>query len=201
MFKMIGAAVAAIALSWGGAASAAVVMAPFASQYGDAGRLFFHCSTCEQGEPLTFTTATFSGITDLYFDWYTSGLTIDGMVIENAKPFTNVRLWSHTWTSVVGQTAADGSFVFSGSSWDGDFPRYFRLTVGLEEFDVTSFAAHGHALVSNVPEPSTWAMMIVGFGLSGAAIRRRRVKRSACAIYFDKSPARELAHAALGRAS
>lgn len=24
-----------------------------------------------------------------------------------------------------------------------------------------------------VPEPSTWAMMIVGFGMAGAAMRRR----------------------------
>ena len=25
-----------------------------------------------------------------------------------------------------------------------------------------------------VPEPSTWALMIAGFGLAGAALRRRR---------------------------
>jgi hypothetical protein len=25
-----------------------------------------------------------------------------------------------------------------------------------------------------VPEPATWAMMITGFGLAGAAMRRRR---------------------------
>ncbi len=27
---------------------------------------------------------------------------------------------------------------------------------------------------AGVPEPSTWAMMILGFGLAGAAVRRRR---------------------------
>jgi hypothetical protein len=27
--------------------------------------------------------------------------------------------------------------------------------------------------VSGVPEPTTWAMMIVGFGLAGGALRRR----------------------------
>jgi hypothetical protein len=28
--------------------------------------------------------------------------------------------------------------------------------------------------VSAVPEPATWAMMIIGFGGAGVAIRRRR---------------------------
>ena len=27
-----------------------------------------------------------------------------------------------------------------------------------------------------VPEPATWAMMIAGFGLTGAAIRRRKTR-------------------------
>jgi len=36
-------------------------------------------------------------------------------------------------------------------------------------------------LSSAVPEPATWAMMITGFGLAGAAIRRRRVTFSMAA--------------------
>jgi len=32
----------------------------------------------------------------------------------------------------------------------------------------------GRATVNAVPEPSTWAMMVVGFGFIGAALRRRR---------------------------
>ena len=32
--------------------------------------------------------------------------------------------------------------------------------------------------VSNVPEPASWAMMIAGFGLAGAAVRRRATKAS-----------------------
>jgi hypothetical protein len=28
-------------------------------------------------------------------------------------------------------------------------------------------------ITSGVPEPATWAMMIVGFGLVGSAVRRR----------------------------
>jgi hypothetical protein len=30
--------------------------------------------------------------------------------------------------------------------------------------------------IGNVPEPSTWAMMLIGFGAAGAALRRRKVR-------------------------
>ena len=53
-----------------------------------------------------------------------------------------------------------------------------------KEGDILSFAATGtsdslggyldNITISAVPEPATWAMMIAGFGLAGAAIRRRR---------------------------
>jgi hypothetical protein len=33
-------------------------------------------------------------------------------------------------------------------------------------------------LVGSVPEPSTWAMMLAGFGLIGMAMRRRGVQNS-----------------------
>lgn len=45
-------------------------------------------------------------------------------------------------------------------------------------FTSTTATAFGPALdgvsVAAVPEPATWAMMIFGFGLVGAAMRRRR---------------------------
>lgn len=41
------------------------------------------------------------------------------------------------------------------------------------EHDVSHIAFWGSELSSAVPEPATWAMMIMGFGLAGAALRRR----------------------------
>ena len=35
-------------------------------------------------------------------------------------------------------------------------------------------APHGEALLSSVPEPSTWAMLVIGLGVVGAGLRRSR---------------------------
>lgn len=46
--------------------------------------------------------------------------------------------------------------------------------------NVSNLPAHSHALpdapVAAVPEPATWAMMLIGFGIMGGAMRRRRHK-------------------------
>ncbi|MDO9430478.1 MAG: PEPxxWA-CTERM sorting domain-containing protein, partial [Phenylobacterium sp.] len=46
-------------------------------------------------------------------------------------------------------------------------------SVTLQSIGQNAYESDGWA-VSAVPEPATWAMMITGFGLAGAAIRRRR---------------------------
>ncbi|WP_213981904.1 PEPxxWA-CTERM sorting domain-containing protein [Sphingomonas sp. dw_22] len=53
------------------------------------------------------------------------------------------------------------AFRAAGSGWQGGTDESW----GLDSFKVTA-----------VPEPASWAMMIGGFGLAGAAIRRRRSK-------------------------
>jgi PEP-CTERM motif len=50
--------------------------------------------------------------------------------------------------------------------------------ISLSSEDVSYVAASGHnyaaPAVSAVPEPSTWAMIIAGFGIMGTSLRRRR---------------------------
>lgn len=53
-----------------------------------------------------------------------------------------------------------GAFSLQADSFD-DFARALRLKLRRE-------------VTGNVPEPGTWAMMIAGFGLVGAGLRRRR---------------------------
>lgn len=52
------------------------------------------------------------------------------------------------------------------------WPRYDDITMNEQ---VADFAPDASSFTASVPEPTAWALMITGFGLSGAAFRRRRV--------------------------
>ena len=56
---------------------------------------------------------------------------------------------------------------------DSDWVRNDSLNIGVRIFDNTG-ASQGAA-----PEPASWALMIGGFGLAGAALRRRRTSAAA----------------------
>ena len=90
------------------------------------------------------------------------------------------------WMEEIGTTAssaaflpdldlAEGTFVADGSggfaidicccpSCGDDFTEFFTRA----RFDVD------RVRIAVIPEPSTWAMMIIGFGAAGAVVRRRR---------------------------
>ncbi|WP_293900421.1 PEPxxWA-CTERM sorting domain-containing protein [Phenylobacterium sp.] len=69
----------------------------------------------------------------------------------------------------------NGVTVLSGATFDivgpesflllGDGTNLANASANIRAFSFSSFA---------VPEPATWALMLTGFGLAGAAVRRRR---------------------------
>jgi hypothetical protein len=61
---------------------------------------------------------------------------------------------------------AAGTYVAFEDLWNGGDFNYFD-----ESFVFDNVASHA---VEGVPEPASWAMLIAGFGLTGAALRRRR---------------------------
>lgn len=52
-----------------------------------------------------------------------------------------------------------------------------RFTHPNYAFEATAFGVGPDGTPFTVPEPSTWAMLIIGFGLTGLGMRRRRVLR------------------------
>ncbi len=77
--------------------------------------------------------------------------------------FASPGTWS-TWTSTFTVGAADVgstiSIVLNGAGLQGDW----------DDVRLDGPASHGV-----VPEPASWALLIAGFGMIGAAMRRRRV--------------------------
>lgn len=70
------------------------------------------------------------------------------------------------YSFLIPHTAATWSMAinFGGAGFQGDLDESW----GIDNFSLAATPA------GVVPEPATWAMMIVGFGLAGSAVRRRR---------------------------
>lgn len=65
---------------------------------------------------------------------------------------------SQSFSQYVQFNASGGEYITSAK---------FEVTPSMDAFEVANFA-------SGIPEPATWAFMIMGVGFSGAAMRRRQ---------------------------
>jgi hypothetical protein len=50
---------------------------------------------------------------------------------------------------------------------------HIYMTTGTPGFDVVGLSGRDYAPSSAVPEPASWAVMLIGFGLAGGVLRRR----------------------------
>ena len=73
------------------------------------------------------------------------------------------------------QNSARLNFSFLSSlNFNANTNNTYRIDLTAGGNTVTSFAQLGSGAVAAVPEPATWAMMLVGFGAMGVSLRRRR---------------------------
>lgn len=107
----------------------------------------------------TFTTATFN-LNGSAADVFIEGFRADGTAFSNPlDPYT----------------IAQGSNFFGIVATGGDVLTGFRIASTTGITDLRQLRLNGLAAVSGaVPEPGTWAMMLIGFGGVGVAMRRRR---------------------------
>lgn len=104
-------------------------------------------------------------ITPFIFNVYNaSGITFAGVgyTTDSAGRLTSVGTGNRFASNTTG--SLDG---FTGGWW-------FATDVVAPDGKTTGVVAARDAFVAGVPEPATWAMMIIGFGAAGSVLRRRR---------------------------
>ncbi|WP_294058572.1 PEPxxWA-CTERM sorting domain-containing protein [Sphingomonas sp.] len=110
------------------------------------------------------------------------GFTLDGVTV-NLGPLSGIRTIAFVNTG--GLQIRNGGTTVLGLA-GGASPRLFTGTTGnptMKTGDFTLTGSSGTYLlhVAAVPEPATWAMLILGFGAIGVALRTRPARRAALA--------------------
>lgn len=102
------------------------------------------------------------------------------------NPFAYVRLYrnQYEYYTLFSASLADvGSFGYTPWTTFSVLPQAGRYRLEAYIYDPSSDAELGSSLLLDalavrpltVPEPATWALMMIGFGLAGAALRRRAI--------------------------
>ena len=105
--------------------------------------------------------------------------------------YINVNDGEFKWYSDKSMNADGANHVWSAPYGGGDFGIPAGQYINFEDLDTRDFSDFNYSdlgfvftnvsVVSSVPEPASWAMMIAGFGLAGAAMRRKRAAAPAVA--------------------
>jgi hypothetical protein len=103
---------------------------------------------------------------------------VDGTEVTT-EPLTSVTFYPASLGGGVDLNFDPGdtvSLYTSDANGFADLGSNLTITPGHYTFvlDGSSYAGEGELTVSSAPEPAAWALMISGFGLAGAALRRRR---------------------------
>lgn len=66
------------------------------------------------------------------------------------------------------------AFLFGDLNFDANVNNTYRFDLTANGNTLTTYAKVGSGFAAAVPEPATWAMMVLGFGVAGASMRSRR---------------------------
>jgi hypothetical protein len=179
MTKFTAAALAVAFMVFTGSAHAAVVLPNTAGPEGGPFAWTVFKAPEYAGQEVTFEPVALNSVIALRVGHLLDDFTINSLTVTGA-PGLDVYLAGPN--RVLGQIGADGIFKLA-SPYSDPLRGYFILKVGdasyqtYTRFGFSDFSASG--IARGVPEPATWAMMIIGFGAVGTAVRRRRSVRPA----------------------
>jgi len=96
--------------------------------------------------------------------------------------FSSISLGNTLFTKVLGDNAGLGGMeVWQLNPATSFAAGTYDLVVAGKAFGVASYAGTLNVMPSAVPETATWAMMLMGFGAMGMAMRRRPAQSSTLA--------------------
>ena len=132
-----------------------------------------------------FTNTTTNGFSTLSTLGLTNGVIAPLTNAQLVSPIVRVNLNTPVFFEMALEARAGA--VGSGASATSDFSGSFKFPTGSSVFNLPAGVTvnAGNYLVNNrffdpldtpanAPEPATWALMLAGFGMAGAALRRRR---------------------------
>jgi hypothetical protein len=165
----------------------AVVNTTAAGPYTPGSELALRFHQTYQQAPASDSSGVYSfalGTTPISFDWsdesthYNAMITLSNLLTGQTVSYNPFALGNDNYTSLTDTDLAQNSeqltFGFlSGLGFDPNVNDTYKATLSSGGSSVTAFAQIGTG-VPGVPEPATWAMMLLGFGAIGFHMRRSR---------------------------
>ena len=102
----------------------------------------------------------------------------DSLLLQPSPPFGSGG-YSHDQVKTAYNFSFKGPSTYKGVGYPGDGFVNLKFTEGSQGYhgfaDITPDGSlHSITYSAGIPEPAAWALMIAGFGLTGAALRRSR---------------------------
>lgn len=107
--------------------------------------------------------------------WSASGTSLNsgGLYIDNGALFTNPNIVISS-VSINAASTVLGSFGAGNITFNANNVALSWANLSFTDDSLLILDINGHGAV---PEPASWALMIAGFGIAGAAMRRRQAAR------------------------